>query len=292
MKKNAVWITLVILLLLLLLFAFCRPLPRVTETPSGREVPNSTLPLKEGYAATECPPTPAAIVAPVLEVPKPKPIKPKKRKLPKVPDKPQPLLVAAPPPRAAVTTAEEETPVPAPQVEPPEPTMVETPPLAPEPLPEPEPTPVLLPAEPERPKRTSYFPQLGVRVGGNMPGWGLFVDLNALPYTSFNTPLHSRFSLGVVQEGNAAVAVMHVDEIAILSRDTSTTLYAGLGLNVPLSSNSKLGYDLILGVEKPVKMFGLRNEAVYIETGITTFSGGAILDKTATMLSAGYKFSL
>lgn len=138
---------------------------------------------------------------------------------------------------------------------------------------------------------TSLDMQIGVRIGAIAPNSGVILDLTAFPIRAYDHNFVTRFSLGTVKNTSDWMAVLYVNELVVFeTSDPELSYYAGAGLNLPLS-NGTLGFNFIVGLDHDVKLFGLRNESLFVETGINTYAVDGESASTHLNLLGGYKFS-
>ncbi|HAR62998.1 MAG: hypothetical protein DKM50_03780 [Candidatus Margulisiibacteriota bacterium] len=135
--------------------------------------------------------------------------------------------------------------------------------------------------------------QVDVRLGSIAPGFGVISDASFLPIAISNTAyLTTRAGLGFALDNDDSALVLYVNELLNFKMENSPfTFYTGAGINSPLKSDSKLGYNLVLGAEYPTKLSeGFRNEALFLETGINNFAVGDN-NKNVFNILLGYKFT-
>lgn len=133
--------------------------------------------------------------------------------------------------------------------------------------------------------------QLGIRVGAIAPNSGVILDLTAFPIRAYDHNFVTRFSLGEVKNTSDWIAILYVNELVVFeTSDPELSYYAGAGLSLPLS-NGTLGFNFIVGLDHDVKLFGLRNESLFVETGINTYAVDGESASTHLNLLGGYKFS-
>ncbi|MSR88738.1 MAG: hypothetical protein EXS67_03680 [Candidatus Margulisbacteria bacterium] len=133
--------------------------------------------------------------------------------------------------------------------------------------------------------------QLGIRAGAIAPNIGIVLDLTAFPIHAYDHNFVTRFSLGAVKNTSDWMAVLYVNELVVFeTSDPELSFYAGAGLNLPLT-NGSLGFNFLVGLDHDVKLFGLRNESLFLETGLNTYAIDGESACTYLNLVGGYKFS-
>lgn len=134
--------------------------------------------------------------------------------------------------------------------------------------------------------------QIGVRVGAIAPNLGLIFDLTAFPFRVSDRNLVTRFSLGAVQNDTNWTAVLYVNELIVLGTDNpNLSYYAGAGLNLPLNDNGGIGYNILMGIDHKMSLFGLKDESMFVETGLNTYATTRESASTHLNLLGGYKFT-
>lgn len=154
--------------------------------------------------------------------------------------------------------------------------------------------PALTPAVPLTPKTGIALPpwQAGSRLGQTAPGLGIFGDLYMFPFKlADNSALFTRASLGYVS-GTYSGFMGQLAELLFIKPDHSeVTFFGGAGLGIPFVSKGKLSYNLIIGAEKSITLFNLKDEAIAFETGIGNYAVDTFTTDRITLL-LGYKFTL
>ncbi len=131
-----------------------------------------------------------------------------------------------------------------------------------------------------------------IRLGTMGTGMSIFADVELMPVKlDKDWTAKTRVGLGSVQVGSTTALTLDVNELFYFNTQLpSVDTYVGAGLNLPLATNSSLGYNLFAGVEHDVKLFQQDSEKVFAELGVQSFS---IDGKSNAGLSiqVGYKAS-
>ncbi|HAR64310.1 MAG: hypothetical protein DKM50_02125 [Candidatus Margulisiibacteriota bacterium] len=134
--------------------------------------------------------------------------------------------------------------------------------------------------------------QLGLRIGAIAPAFGIIADATVLPVVlSDTTALFTRISVGTAQDGSTSSTVAYITELVRFKKSKDPmAFYAGAGINLPFASGANAGYNIVLGVERSISFLDMKNEAVFLETGLNSFKAKNV-EKSMLNFLGGYKFS-
>ena len=141
-------------------------------------------------------------------------------------------------------------------------------------------------------KEPTQSPEIGIRIGSLAPNYGITLDLTGLQIKVAGHDLATRFSLGAVKCNSEWKACLYLDELVYFPQSPDVTCYIGAGINLPLADGASLGYELLGGIEGKTTLFKNKNEKLFLECGLSTFSINDMSSDAHLTISAGYKFSL
>jgi len=134
--------------------------------------------------------------------------------------------------------------------------------------------------------------QFGIRTGAIAPAFGIIADATVLPVALSETvALFSRVSVGMAQERSASSTVAYINElIRFKNQNNPIAFYAGAGINIPFATGASTGFNIVLGVERKLSFLGMKDEAVFLETGLNSFKSDDTNNSLINFLG-GYMFS-